>query len=162
MTTDAVEPWAPERLVERINAQVARLGVSRTALLKAADVPEKAIRDLEAGHWPNLRKIAQLAAAFRFDGGIAELLGLAEPPPACDPRTLHIALELVSAAMDSSRGGNPLVTDAHVVAGLAAVAYQQLSDVRRIDPNALDNEAALHMISVMLRSELARIDREKS
>lgn len=157
------EPWHPANIAARIDAQVGRLGVSRTALLKAARVPEKAIRDLEAGHWPNLRRIVQLAAAFKFRGGIGELLGLAnESENRCDPRLLHVALELVAQAMDARKNENPLQTQPHVVAGLAAIAHQQLVELHRIDSNATSNTAALYMISAMLRSELANFDREKS
>lgn len=161
--SDSDKPWHPRRIAERINAQVERLGMSRTALLKEADVPEKAVRDLEAEHWPNLRKIVQLAKAFKFPGGVGELLGLSPPEDnRCDPRLLHVALELTAAVMDSSRGEDPLRSAPHIVAALAAVAHQQLVELRRIDPNALDNSAALHMISVMLRSELARFERPNS
>lgn len=143
--------------------QAEHLGVAQTALLKRSSVPEKAIRDLEAQHWPNLRRVAQLAEAFKFPGGIAELLGLGEAAdPKCDPRILHVALELVAAVLDGASTENPLRTEPHVVAGLAAIAHQQLVELRRIDPNAFDNAAALHMISSMLRSELARFDRQKS
>jgi hypothetical protein len=163
MADESQAPWRPRQIVERINAQVDRLGVTRTSLLKAANVPEKAIRDLEGEHWPNLRRIVQLADAFKFPGGVAELLGLSDPMDGrCDPRILHVALELVAAVLDNGPHENPLAKEAHVIAGLAAVAYQQLVELRRIDASALDNAAALHMIAVMLRSELARYDREKS
>src|SRR6478609_3886841 len=65
MSLDPDAPWHPTRIVERIAAQVERLGVSRTSLLKAANVPEKSVRDLEDSHWPNLRRVAQLAKAFK-------------------------------------------------------------------------------------------------
>lgn len=156
-------PWHPKRIVERINSQVGRLGVSRTALLKQAHVPEKSIRDLEDEHWPNLKRVVQLAHAFKFAGGPAEMLGLTNGEAGrCDPRLLHVALELVAAALDGKPGENPLLTRPHVVAGLAAVAHQQLVELIRIDAKALDNAAALHMISVMLRSELASFDRSNS
>lgn len=156
-------PWHPLNIAARIDLQAALMGMSRTALLKAAGVHEKAIRDLEVGHWPNLRKLVQLAEAFKFRGGVAALLGVTEAPDnRCDPRILHVALELVAAAMDMHNHDNPLITKPHIVAGLAAMAHQQLVELRRIDSNALDNTAALHMISVMLRSELANFDREKS
>jgi len=137
--------------------------MSRTALLKRSKVQAKAIHDMETGHWPNLRKLVQLAAAFKFPGGVPELLGVTEAPDnRCDPRLLHVALELVAAAMDMKNHDNPLITKPHVIAGLAALAHQQLIELRRIDSNALDNTAALHMISVMLRSELAKFERVKS
>lgn len=142
---------------------MARLGATPTALLKAANLTEKALRDLRAEHWPNLRRVVQLASAFKFPGGVPELLGLHDPTAGvCDPRLLHVALELVAAVLDSPNGENPLRTRPHVVAALAALAHQQLVELRRIDPNALDNAAALHMISLVLRSELARYANAKS
>lgn len=163
MKSDKDAPWHPARLAARIDARVDSLGVSRTSLLKAARVPEKAVRDLEAEHWPNLRRVAQLADAFKFPGGIAEFLGVsADQDSPCDPRILHVALELVGSVLKSQINDNPLITKPHVVAGLASVAYQQLVELRRIDPHALDNAAALHLISVMLSSELARFDSLKS
>jgi hypothetical protein len=105
----------------------------------------------------------QLAEAFKFPGGVAELLGVIDQPePRCDPRILHVALELVAAAMNNESDKNPLRTEPHVVAGLAAIAHQQLVELCRIDSNALANAAALHMISVVLRSELAKFERPKS
>lgn len=160
MTENA--PWHPRRIVERIDRQVARIGSSRNALLKSAGLTERAVRDLEDGHWPNLRRIVQLADAFKFPGGVHDLLGLSDPNgSACDPRLLHVALEMVAAALDGPKTENPLVTRPHIVAGLAAVAHQQLVELRRIDPSVLDNAAALYMISATIRSELARYDAEK-
>lgn len=161
MSSSPDAPWHPRNIAARIEAQVARLGVSRTSLLADAKVDEKAVRDLAEGHWPNLRRIVQLAAAFKFPGGIAELLGVQNgADPRCDPRVLHVSLELVAAAMDMRDHENPLITKPHVIAGLASVAHQQLVELRRIDPNALSNAAALHMISVVLRSHLASFDPE--
>lgn len=160
ITPDA--PWDPINIAKRLDAQAERLGMSRTALLKKAKIHAKAVHDMESGHWPNLRKLVDLAKAFKFPGGVPELLGLTEAPDnRCDPRLLHVALELVASAMDLKNHDNPLITKPHIVAGLAAVAHHQLVELRRIDSNALDNAAALHLISVMLRSELANFERAK-
>lgn len=161
MTEDDL-PWHPRRLAERILAQAKKLGVAPTSVLKREDVADKALRDLQSGHWPSAKRVAELREAFQFESFDELLTGQPAAGGRCDPRILHIAIEMTAAALDSPQKENPLLTRPHVVAALAAVAYQELIELLKVDADALDKAAVLHLISRTLRSELARYDSEKS
>lgn len=155
------EPWAPQHIAARLRKQANDLGMQLPALVRASGLSEKAVRDLDDLHSPGTDKLIALARGFRFRGGVNELLGL-EPPPSrdnCDPRVLHQAVEIVAGIM--SRDNAPLHDRAHIVASLAAMAYDELRGILEVDPNALSNTAALRVISSMLRSELARLEAAK-
>jgi hypothetical protein len=147
------EPWAAGKLVARMEAQARKLGISRRAILRGAGIQDRALRDIELGHSPSLRRVAELARAFQFPGGLAELLGLdVSPVLAVDLRVLHCAHQLVTIVLQE-RGKAP-TEDAQLFSRLTAIAYARLAEIQAMDATSLDSPVALHLVAATLRSEI--------